>query len=53
MTDGQVTYDDVDADDCPGEVNNGVTTDNTGEALEDQLDLNNDSTEILAHITKR
>ena len=35
------------------EINNGVTTDNTGEALEDQLGLNNDSTEIPAHITKR
>ena len=53
MTDGQVTYDDIDGDDCTGEVNNGVTTNNTGEALEDQLGLNNDSTEILAHITKR
>ena len=53
VTDGQDTYEDVDAVDCTGEVNNGVITNNTGEALEDQLGLNNDSTEILAHITKQ
>ena len=52
-TGGQDTYDDVGADDHIDDVNNGVTMDDTSEALEDQLGLTNDSTEILAHITKR